>query len=678
MTHPPRSASPAAGSLVATFVAGAVLLLPAPRPAAGQDFEDVIRGIRQFRDLQERFEEREDDRRDRDNRDRNDRRNVDPRGRSGPPGLYGPGAPSGPGSPYESRSGSQFGQSGPYGPNAPYGYGPQAPYDYQFPGSEPRNERFSPINYLAPQRPGGNAVQPPGPEAFSDADPPGAPDARIYMMRNPEMRSAEYRLDGLPGGPLTVQTVNDSDGEYGRGRGRARLAAEAEAARAAAAARRALNDLVDALRDPRYALRYANAEAPGGAGRGRNLASQGIDAMEKAIALSRALRPGLVTFVAAGEVNGFGAGGESVRLAGWSDQEFAQIEAAFRAFEQTTPRWAAEIAPVHNYLRLRASKIDRLRLAVDASISRLRTARRQLRRPGIGPRPEAIGDRPVGGEDRLRLFALSARLTERAADLSDAALADPVLTSASGGAGGFVSPAAGGGLDALRGPDFGNPGFGGGNVAAADDPVQAAARVESTALAIAAALAGGADGRTVSAADADFERALSEWNAAMRAATGAVGPTAATARAFASVEEVHRALHGEVPQTPPGGGNGGGNGNLTVRGTAASLARSATDFARQVPRLDLRALGRTNPREFAAAANGLSAAAGYYSAVAAEAPPGAAVERQARGVLESAVDSARPGLKALSGGGRRDNAANLARNVLNDLSNWQSAIRSTN
>ena len=656
-----RPSSPVRLAPLAAVLAAAVGLL-APPPAAGQDLEELLEGVQRLRELRERLRDRGDDR----PQNRPPQRPVDPNAPGAPPGLYGPGSPYGPASPYgpgsQYGSGSQYGRGPQNGPGSPYGPG----YPYR-PG-----ENYGPTG--------------PGTDPFAQNRRPSAPAAAAgsqYVMRNPGVRAGVYDVNRAPGGAVSVRVVDEN--EFGRGdRGDAgRRDAGARAARAAAAGRAAADRLIDVLRDPRYALRHADdGWGPGGTGAARRLADRGDDASVRVAALRDALRPGSVAFSGGdGLSGGAGRGGfgastrEPARLAGWTDAEFSRLRSAAPEAANAVRRIAAELAGVDPYLARRSAQLDRLTAAAGAAADLVGDARGRLRRPSDFPRPdEPAGGRAAGGEGRVGLFALAARLTERTAALAGAAADDPVL-GLRGAVDGPAGPAggAGGAYDALRAPGPG--GFGG--APAADGAVAAAARVDAAAVGLAAALGAGADDRALSAADADFERAWSAWG---RAAAGLPADTP-PGRAAAAVEEVHDALHDAVPNAGVGGNNNGGNrGNggdprARVLEAARRAARSAAAFDRALPRLDLRAL-RENRAAFAAAAGQLSAAAGYYARVAETAPPGADAERRARRVLEDAYDKADDGLTdLLRGESRRDEAAALARDVLIDLQAWARAVR---
>ncbi|NNJ27229.1 hypothetical protein [Alienimonas chondri] len=631
---------PRFASLVGLVLAvGVALLLPAP--ATGQDFDDLIKGFKELRDVKERFEDleekldRERDRMRERERDAEAQRRNPPDVRpgtppaGGPSGLYGPNpAPRPAGS---AEAPSQYGP-GWYGPASPYA----PPGSPGLSGGGPLSGGTNPLL----GRPN------PGFDALAAADPPGTADAAVYIMRNPTLRTGRYQVTGVPGGPVAVQPVPEQTNAASFDQNVAR--GLRDAAGAQIVARQTLNEIADKLQDVRYALRRSGSDFPGGTNAARGLADRAEDAAASTVALAEAFRPENATFVSIRELGADGP--NAVRLAVWSDRDYARLEAAFQAFEATVPRLAGDLANASPYLSQRAAEIDRLHLAVDGCFDQLRGVRGRLPQPG-GPLGAGIlNRRPVGGEERLHLFALAARLTERTADLVDAAAADPLL-----------------GLQArIRAASL----FDGAN-AASDDPVVAATQVEGASLALAAALAEGADGETVAAADVEFERAWSEWQTIFEASVGRTGPTPETQAAVAAIEEVHDALHGAVPAAP-GGGNGGGQNPAAA---ATRLATSAADFARQAPQLNLDALRRTNRNQFLTAASGLSAAAGYYAAVSSNAPVGSPGERRARGVLEASINDVADGLNELTAGGRGDAAANLARGLLADLSYWQSAVR---
>ena len=526
-------------------------------------------------------------------------------------------------------------------------------------------------------------------------------------MRNPEVGSGTYQVDGAPGGAVAVRVLEERnlpDDRRGDGRAAARREAEAAASRAAVAVGAALGALASEVQDMQHLLTYTNSAGLGGGAesQARGLARQAAQVQNRREALERAVRNSAVSFAADdGPGEAFGAFGETLRgghggpdrLVVWGDAEFAAVEAAYREMDNAVRSFAGAMAGRHPWLRGRAAHLDRLNAGLRVAFENLRAARGRLRRPGEGPWPISpdLGGGVVGGETRLRLYALATRLTERTSDLTVAVAADPLLPLAS-------PPAARSPFDR----DFGGRGFDdrgfdgrgfddrGGNAGAQPvAPLAAAVAVNATAQELAAALATGAGGRALSDADAHFERAWSAWQAAYRSAYGGaagdappggglpadqIPPGSAPVRAAVrGVEEVHDALHAQVPADGPGGGRNGNRG-VTPAEAAGRVSRSASALTQALPRLDLRALRGQNRDQFAAAAARLSAAAGYYESVLRNAAPGSAAERRARRVLAEAYDDALDGLRDLSANGRRDQAASLARDLLNDLRTWANAV----
>ena len=533
MSRPPRPLSAAA-----PFAAALALLLPAS--AAGQDLDEILRGVKKFREFAERFEELED-RLDRErDRPRGPGPNVPPQDRpprpdvnpaappgAGPPGLYGPA----PGPPY----GPSYGSGPPYGPSSPYN-----------PNSDPR--RYDPRGgNRVPQAPPGQGGPGQGAPGLGASPGPSsaAADGTTYLMRNPGVRPGIYVVDGAPGGAVRVQVLDENDGfgrgprRDGAGRDESRRAAEADAADAQAGAILALQAMFGPLRDLRYGLSWFPQESLNGSVEdARRVAQLTVRVEDQLRAAAKSLRPSTVAFATRGSwappergALERGVAGAD-RLAGWTDADWAVLEGTVRPFDEGLGGLTAAAEPKGAWLEIKTRQLGRLHARFRAALERLRAARGRLRRPGIGPRPGGAEDRrPIGGEDRLRLYALAVRLTEKTADLRAAVARDPLLPLA-------AAPAD----DTVR-------------------PLDAAERADAAALALAAALAEGAEGRIVSAADAAFEAAWADWNAARgpgRRPTGAPvrdelplanDATAGeddVATAANAVHVIHEALHAVV------------------------------------------------------------------------------------------------------------------------------------
>ncbi|QDT15456.1 collagen-like domain-containing protein [Alienimonas californiensis] len=645
MSLPPRPTS------AVLLLAGIALLLPAP--AAGQDLDEIVRGIRRFRELQERFEEY-DDARDRErDRERRDQPNVNPNapGPGASPGLYGPNGQRGP----DPRSGPAYGSGSPYGYGleAPYGEGPSAPYGYRdFDGRGLGGPRSS----YSPPRPGVGSTP-----TTSIGSPQGPSEATAYVMRNPPLRPARYRVDGLPGGAITVQVVDEN--ESGGRRRDVRQSAEVDASQARNEAVQALEASLAPLRDLRYGLRWFSAEGLRGSNDEQRTFLRQIEILEgRAGAAARSLRPSYVAFASAEQrlLTPTGPGGAD-RLSAWTEADWAAVERDVYNYQVLVRANFERIGRKSAWFAVKIRELERLDVFLTAAMERLRTARGQLRRPDAVPWPgEVVGGRPAGGEDRLRLYALAARLTENTNYLLTAAAADPLLPIA-------VAPN-GVGL------------------------MEAAERVDATARDLAATLAEGADSRTVSAADAAFESAWAAWNGARdRAGLQRVGEPGAAVRdqklltedataggdeiaaAAAAIEAVHEALHAVVPQGGPPR-----DGGAAAAAAAQQTVRAMTAFETALPRGDLGALRRQSHQSFLAAASQLSAAVGYYAQVVRAAPVGSPAERRARDVLDAAVRESADGLNDLANSGRRDPVAGAARDLLSALSAWEEAVRAAN
>ncbi|MFH5805240.1 hypothetical protein ACG2DA_14410, partial [Alienimonas sp. DA493] len=613
-------------------------------PAPGQDLDDILGRIKEFRQLRERWEELEDrgDRgRDRDREAEAQRRNgpdLRPGPGSGPPsGLYGPGGAGRPGA-----YGQAPGRSGAYGPPNPYG--PSSPYDAW---------QGSPLA----QGPYGQNVVQPGRQAQ------GSADRTTYVMWNPGLRPGVYAMDGAPGGAVRVEVLAADEVDRSRRRIEARREAEAAAAQAQEEAVQALEAMISPLRDLRYGLTYFSVVRGGveAAQAQTGLATTVNDRLMRSLA---ALSPSSVTFASNDPWSRPKSGGDGAeRLTTWTDPAWAEAEEEIRLYARDLQDLTRTVAPMSDFFAVKTRQLDRLRGQLLTALDRLRAARNQLRRPGVGPWPGEAGDgRAAGGEDRLRLYALAARLTEQTSYLKSAVAMDPLRPV----------------IDAGRGATL----------------MDLAERVDATARDLAAALAEGADNQSVSAADAAFESAWADWNAATgdaarpRAGSGWDGRIGqqklladdltaggdGVAEAAQRVELVHEALHDAVPRVGPRGDGGAG----AVANAARTAERAATAFEAALPRADLRVLGGQSRDRFVAAIQQLSAATSYYVRIVEAAPIGSASERRARGVVEAAVTESFSGLEAIANSGRRDGAAAAARDLVNALETWRSAVRFAN
>ncbi len=640
-------------SFVVLLAAGAATLSPAP--ASGQDLEDVLRGIQRFEELRNRFEEMEAERERQRNRgpnapeERPVRPDVNPAAppAGSPPGLYGRQTPgpqtSGPQTPF----GSPYGAASPYTPASPYDRSYNSPYTPQY-GPADRNPTGQPLfNGGAQNRP-----------AVDDG-------LTFYVMRNPGVRAGKYQVQGVPGGAVSVWVLDDSDTGGRRRSDRRDPTADAESAlldafRLIEASQKPLTDL-------RYFLQYTSQDGllvP--LGEARRLGQQAAAAEQQSAALLASLLPSTLSFASTDRRAGLGGEPDGAdRLMTWTDTKWAAAESALRNYDGAVRGLTAAAARAGSWPAGKATDLRRLHARTLTALDRVRAARGRSRNGNATALPGlAANGRPQGGDDRLRLYALSGRLTEWTGALLSAIARDPLLPVAA------ETPGVRRGLH----------------------PLDAARRADASARDLAAALAEGADGRTISAADAAFEQAWADWNTVMghdghrhdghRHDGGSGGFVSAydrdgdqneVAKAAETVELIHEALHAAVPR----GGAFGNNAADAATDAARRAARSASALDAALRNADLRAL-RGDRQNFIAASGQLAAAAGYYARVIDSAAVGAASERRARGVLDAAYNDAAGGLNALANAGRRDSVAGLARDVLNDLNAWRSAVRSVN
>ena len=609
----------------------AALLVPA---ASGQDFGDLLDRLRDLRELRDRLENR-DDRNDRDADPPPPRFDgnrgvvpVDPR--SAPPGLYG-----GSGGAYRPRTepnrpGDSYGGAYGRGAGPSYGgagspYGPASPYDGR------GDEDFV--------RGGGE-----------------------WVMRSAAVNPGRYRVNEVPGGPVTVRVVAAAGGSYNPGRlgdpfGRgpldrdtragndaARFAQSREANRQAAEIGRVAAAIADPLRDVRYGLQFAADPNRGGRGRrddfAADLARRAEDAERLRAALADAARAGRRT--SAGEVR--------------SGEEFQRLGEAAKAFDGQLHRLAE---PIENrvqdpWLRGKAGQLERLDGELHAAYAAMEAARQTIRDLQNAPAGVDRGrdDRGDDGVGRVKLFALAARLTENTAALRRA------VSAADGGSWG----------NGYGGETFGGNNYGSGYRGNSYRPDPGATtltrltdRVDADAVALRRTLAEGATAAEVAAADDAFERAWRDWQAAAGGRFPSDHPVRAAGRA---VDAVDRRLVTGVRETARPGRPG------RLGAAAVGLNRAATAFARELPRFKL-----ADDRELVRNVDRLAAAADYYANVARRNDVGEGDEPRARQSLEAAFGPLDDPLQTLADRPRDNEAGDLAREIQKARDDWRDRLR---
>ena len=643
--------------LLAPVLAAAVPLLFAPPPAAGQDFGDVLERLLRLRELREELENRDRDDRDRDRSDR-DRRDRDRRDRDvvptlppaqAPPGLYGGNYGQNYGG-YAPRNDGRdaYGPTSPYGPASPYGsgtsYGPTTPF-------------------------GGGADR-----AGSDG---------AYTFVTSAVSPGRYRVTNVPGGPLSVRVVapdrRDDRDDRGRDqrnrdqrgrddeRSRAVFAAAREANRQAAEIGRVAAEMEDPLRDLRYGLNFAAGnDGRGNRDRGRrddfasNLARQAEVAERQRAAVAVAARPRSTAYarVAPGSdaASSFGVRG---------GDDFDKLRDAARAFDGTLHSLAEPIGrQVRDpWLRGKAADLERLDGELHTAFAAMEAARQRVRdaqapdrpgfdRPGLSG-PGAGGNYAGnydGGRDRVRLFALAARLTERTAELRRAVSGD------GGRSDGRYGSAYRGGYSGGYDNDGYHTGgqFGGTPLGRLTD------RADDAAETLLRTISENASDAEIAGADDQFEQIWRAWQQSARAALPDDHPVRAAGR---RVDEVDRRLVTRVAEAR----DPGEAGRLAAR--ASALSRAAGAFSRALPRFKL-----AEDPEFVRGVDRLAAAADYYASAARTSAPGAEAELRARRVLSDALNRLDDPLDTIADRPRDNEAADLVREIVEARDEWRELV----
>lgn len=631
---------------------GAALLAPA---AAGQDLGELLDRLRDLRELRDRLEDRDEPARPDPGRDR-DREVVPADPRSAPPGLYGGYG----GRPYGGSYGGNYGggEDGPrYGGSPGYGR-PGAGSSY---GQGPWGD--------------GGAYGPAAP--FSGgADDDFVRGGGEWVMRSAAVNPGRYRVNEVPGGPVTVRVVPAADDRGAdRGRGgdpfgrdpldrRARPGNEAavfaqarEANRQAAEIGRVAAAVADPLRDVRYGLQFAADPNRGGRGRrddfAAELARRADDAERLRAALAAAARAGRRT--SAGEVR--------------SGEEFNNLGDAAKAFDGQLHRLAEPIeSRVQDpWLRGKAAELERLDGELHAAYAAMEAARQAIRDLQNAPGGGAPG-RPGGTDDdgvgRVKLFALAARLTENTALLRRAVSAAEGGSYAGGyGGAGGVRSYGNDILDYRTGSAYRGGSYGGGSLdgGGATALTRLTDRLDADAVALRRALAEAATVAEVAAADDAFERTWRSWQTAAAGRYPADHPVREAGRAVDAVDR--RLVTGVRAATRPGRPD-------RVGAAAVGLNRAATAFAAELPRFKL-----ADDRQFVRDVDRLAAAADYYASVARRNAAGEGDEPRARQALEAAFAPLDQPLRNLADRPRDNEAGDLAREILKAHDDWRDRLR---